>query len=470
MTETSQGQTMSSPAPALETTRSDPNDRNAPKPGMGAIPHADGVAFRVWAPHADSVSVIGSFNDWKEDAHAMRSEGDGMWYVDIPDAMFGHEYKFLITNGDQKLQKNDPYARQVTNSVGNSVIADTEFDWTGDDFVMPDWNHLVIYEMHVGTFNRENEDEVGTFNGVRKKLDYLKWLGVNTIQIMPTAEFAGDLSWGYNPAHIFAVESAYGGPKELKKLVKDAHERGIAVVMDVVYNHFGPSDLDLWQFDGWTENDKGGIYFYNDWRSETPWGDTRPDYGRGEVRQFIFDNAMMWLHEYHMDGLRYDMTLYIRSVDGSDDRAIPEGWSLAQWVNREIGNRFPKKITIAEDLRTNAAITTDEEHGGANFGSQWDAEFVHPVREAVKVPNDEHRDIEAVADAILHRQHRFVRTRRLQRISRRGRQRQAAAAFRNSARRSRKLVRSTPFSFGRDAGLYVSGDSDDLSGSGISAG
>ncbi len=85
------------------------------------------------------------------------------------------------------------------------------------------------------------------------------------------------------------------------------------MILDVVYNHFGPSDLDLWQFDGWSENGKGGIYFYNDHRSSTPWGDTRPDYGRGEVRSYIRDNAMMWLEEYHVDGLRYDMTLYIRS-------------------------------------------------------------------------------------------------------------------------------------------------------------
>ena len=117
-----------------------------------------------------------------------------------------------------------------------------------------------------------------------QRLDHLVKLGINAIQIMPIVEFVGDYSWGYNPAHIFAVESAYGGPDGFKQLVWEAHKRGIAVILDVVYNHFGPSDLDLWQFDGWQENNKGGIYFYNDHRSKTPWGDTRPDYGRGEVR------------------------------------------------------------------------------------------------------------------------------------------------------------------------------------------
>jgi 1,4-alpha-glucan branching enzyme len=316
----------------------------------------------------------------------------------------GDEYKFVIFNGDRELQRNDPYAREVTNSVGNSVVVDpASFDWGNDTFEMPPWNELVIYEAHVGTFNREDSKSTGSFDDVVRKLEYLKWLGVNALQLMPVAEFAGDISWGYNPAHIFAVESAYGGPAGLKQLVKQAHEHGIAVILDVVYNHFGPSDLDLWQFDGWGENEKGGIYFYNDWRSSTPWGDTRPDYGRGEVRQFIFDNAMMWLDEYRMDGLRYDMTLYMRTVDGSDHREIPEGWSLAQWINREVRERFPNKILIAEDLRTNPALTNDEQWGGANFSSQWDEAFVHPIREVVAAPEDWHRDMNKVSDAIRHR-------------------------------------------------------------------
>lgn len=371
--------------------------------GMGAIIHDEGVAFRVWAPHADRVSVIGTFNDWNENANQMESEDNGYWYANIDGAKAGDEYKFAIANGERRLTRNDPYAREVTNSVGNSVVVDPEFDWGDDNFEMAAWNELVIYEMHVGTFHRDESKPTGTFDEIQHKLDYLKWLGVNAIQLMPVAEFAGDVSWGYNPAHIFAVESAYGGPEKLKQLVKAAHDHGIAVILDVVYNHFGPSDLDLWQFDGWSENDKGGIYFYNDWRSSTPWGDTRPDYGRGEVRQYIFDNAVMWLDEYRMDGLRYDMTLYMRTVDGSEHRDIPEGWSLTQWINREVRNRFPNKIVIAEDLRTNAALTKDEQWGGANFSSQWDEAFVHPIREAVAAPEDWHRDMNSVSDAIRHR-------------------------------------------------------------------
>ncbi|MCK7493864.1 MAG: alpha-amylase family glycosyl hydrolase [Comamonadaceae bacterium] len=139
--------------------------------------------------------------------------------------------------------------------------------------------------MHIGSFFVNEATARGPVLSAGAGPSSTTWsLGVNVVQVMPVAEFAGDYSWGYNPAHVFAVESAYGGPDAFKTFVKACHQRGLAVVLDVVYNHFGPSDLDLWRFDGWSENDKGGIYFYNDDRSSTPWGDTRPDYGREAVR------------------------------------------------------------------------------------------------------------------------------------------------------------------------------------------
>ena len=223
---------------------------------------------------------------------------------------------------------------------------------------------------------------------------------------MPVAEFAGDFSWGYNPAHPFAVATIYGGPDALKRFVKAAHEQGIAVIMDVVYNHLGPSDLDLWQFDGWSENEKGGIYFYEDRRSNTPWGETRPDYGRDEVRHYLRDNALMWFEEYHADGLRWDMIAYIKSIDGNTGNPandIPEGWSLMQWINGEIKQRFPGKISIGESMKNNPWVTKEVGAGGAGFNAQWDAEFVHPVRQAVIIRDDNVRDLGAVSSAIEHR-------------------------------------------------------------------
>jgi 1,4-alpha-glucan branching enzyme len=373
-----------------------------PLPGMGAIPHAHGVAFRVWAPHADQVSVIGSFNDWQAESDACVHEENGYWYADLSHAKPGDEYKFHIINGEQQLQRIDPYAKIVTNSVGSGVIPALDlFEPPEKPFQMPAWNDLVIYELHIGTFNTE-EGKVGTFDSAIERLPHLKALGINAVELMPIAEFAGDYSWGYNPAHPYAIESAYGGADGFKRFLTAAHEAGIAVIVDVVYNHFGPSDISLWQFDGWSENDKGGIYFYNDWRSTTPWGDTRPDYGRGEVRQYIFDNAMMWLGDYHADGLRYDMTLYIRSVEADAQDLIAEGFSLLQWINSEVQIRHPGKITIAEDLQNSAELTLAKEHGGANFSSQWDAGFVHPIREVLIEGDDANRSMHAVRDALLN--------------------------------------------------------------------
>lgn len=379
----------------------------AKQPGMGAITNENSVTFRVLATYAEKVYVTGTFNDWSKTSTPLFSENNGYWSTDVPEAKAGDEYRYLIHGREGIVYRIDPYARKVTNSIGNGIIYDPQaFDWGDNNFQIASWNELVIYEMHIGTFHVKEIGQPGAFDSAIEKLPYLQDMGINAIEVMPITEFPGDFSWGYNPSHPFAVESIYGGPDAFKRFVKAAHEHGIATILDIVYNHFGPSDLDLWQFDGWQENGKGGIYFYNDHRSLTPWGDTRPDYGREEVRQYLRDNALMWFEEYHVDGLRWDATTYIRNVAGNEadpDNDIPEGWSLMQWINEEIQQRFPGKISIAEDLRNNAWITKDAGLGGAGFNAQWDSEFVHPVRQAIISPDDTHRDLEAVSKAIEHR-------------------------------------------------------------------
>lgn len=384
-----------------------PTSKPSKQAGMGAIPHAQSVTFRVWAPHAKKVYVTGSFNNWHKTTTPLFSERNGYWSADVAEAKPGAEYRYLIYGPGSTVSRIDPYARKVTNSVGNGIIYDpTAFDWGDDRFRMASWNELVIYEMHIGTFNDEPGEQPGSFASAMEKLPYLQQLGINAIELMPIAEFPGDFSWGYNPCHPFAVESIYGGPDAFKEFVKAAHQHGIAVIVDVVYNHFGPTDIDLWQFDGWSENGKGGIYFYNDHRSHTPWGDTRPDYGRDQVRQYLCDNALMWFEEYHVDGLRWDATAYIKNIEGNDANPandIPEGWGLMQWINTEIQQRFPGKLGIAEDLRKNPWVIKDVGAGGAGFGAQWDSEFVHPIRQAIISPDDNFRDLGAVCRAIEHR-------------------------------------------------------------------
>lgn len=371
---------------------------------LGVTPLDKGFQFAVWAPNATAVHLIGDFNQWDESSMPMSSADGGVWWCECADAENGQGYKFLITTADeQKLSKNDPRARNLTNSAGHSLIFADDYTWETTDFTPAPLHEQVIYELHIGTFGK-TEDSVGTFDSAISRLDDLAELGINTVELMPVNEFAGDLSWGYNPAHPFAVEQAYGGPQGLKRFVDAAHARGIAVIMDVVYNHFGPDDLDLWQFDGWQENDKGGIYFYNDERSDTPWGDTRPDYGRQEVRTYLTDNAMMWLSEYRVDGLRMDMVPFMRSVSGADDGSdnIDDAYSLIQQINQAIAQNYDNKITVAEDLHQHHFITDYVDNGGCGYTSQWDAAFVHPVRNLLLSSNDEHVQVQTLVEAITH--------------------------------------------------------------------
>ncbi len=381
---------------------------------MGAVPIRDpgsgsppGTTFRVWAPHATSVAVVGAFNDWDATRDPLGRDDGGAaetWSADVSTAHPGDEYRFVLETPAGTFNKLDPRARRLTNSVGNAMVYDAAaFDWGDAEFHQPPWNDLVIYELHVGTFGEGVRGQPGTLDGVRRRLRYLRELGIGAIQLMPPFEFAGDRSWGYNTAYPFAVESTYGSPDDLKLLVREAHAAGIAVILDVVYNHLGPSDLDIWQFDGWSEQGKGGIYFYEDDRSTTPWGNTRPDYGRSEVRAFLRDSAIQWLEEFRIDGLRWDATAWISSIFGAGNNGpdrIEDGWRLMAAINTEIAERFPGRLTIAEDLRSDLAITRPADEGGAAFGSQWDGLFVHLVRTALVASNDEDRDVVSVAEVI----------------------------------------------------------------------
>jgi 1,4-alpha-glucan branching enzyme len=373
--------------------------------GMGPVPHAAGTTFRVWAPHADQVFVTGSFNEWAKDTLPLTREGHGLWSVDVAAARAANEYKYRIVSQAGEWTRMDPYARECVCSNGSSVVHDPDFDWGDTVFQRDCTEDLVIYEMHIGTFNHRVGSQPGNFITAIERLAYLRDLGINAVEVMPAAEFEGDFSWGYNPSLLFSIESAYGGPKAFKAFIKAAHHLGIAVILDVVYNHLGPGDLDLWQFDGWQENGKGGIYFYNDHRSTTPWGETRPDYGRPEVRHYLRDNALMWLDEYRVDGLRWDATAFVRNIRGfNNDPAhdIPEGWSLMQWINEQVKARFPLALCLAEDIRYNAAMTRSQDQGGAGFDAQWNATFVRKIRRTLACPRDEQVNLDDVVEAITY--------------------------------------------------------------------
>lgn len=391
------------------------------KPGMGAVLQDGGCLFRVWAPNAGAVSVGGDFFhagnqdpvEWQEipmARDAATGEGTAYWSAFVPRALADSLYKFHIRDDSAPPEwnsphwKHDPYARDAVSFAGNSVVVDRTFDWSGDNFQMPNWNELVIYELHIGTFGRNAPNQVSDFASAINRLDYLRDLGINAIEVLPAFDFDTTTSMGYNTALPFAVDNAYGRLQAMKNFIKAAHERGIAVILDVVYNHFGPEGLDecLGQFDGSYPPGTEGIYFYEDGRLYTPWGNNRPDYGRGEVRVYIRDHAMTCLDELRADGLRLDSTLTIRHVVRKYDDLgeNPDGFTMLRYLGEEKRKSSPWKILIAEDLQNDDIVTRDALFGGIGLDSQWDNWFLGRVRNAMFALYDDQRGPQQVADAL----------------------------------------------------------------------
>lgn len=392
------------------------------KPGMGAILMDGGCLYRVWAPNAQAVSVGGDFFhsgnltpiDWQEiplERDASNGEGASYWSAFVPGVLHDSHYKFHIRNDSAPPDwngpwrwKHDPYARDAISFSGNSVVVDRNFDWSGDNFQMPPWNDLVIYELHIGTFGRNQAGQISDFNSAIVRLDYLRDLGINAIEVLPAFDFDTETSMGYNPGLPFAVDNAYGELKAMKTFIKAAHQRGIAVILDVVYNHFGPEGLDecLGRFDGSYPPGMQGVYFYEDGRLYTPWGDDRPDFGRGEVRLYIRDHAMTCLDELRADGLRLDSTVSIRRVvRKSDDLGPnPEGLTLLRYLGEEKRKSSPWKVIIAEDLQNDDNLTRDALFGGIGLDAQWDGWFSGRIRNALFALDDNQRNPQQVAEAI----------------------------------------------------------------------
>lgn len=375
------------------------------KKKLGVTLSKDGAEFRVWAPFARHVSIAGDFNNWTDTP--LVNEPGGNWSTFIAQAKAGQGYTYKLTAHDGTvLERNDPRALQLTDSdTGLSVIVERDFDWGDDTFTAPPIEQHIIYEMHIGTFNRPDAATMGTFYTAIEKLDYLKNdLGITMIELMPVTSMATSNGWGYAPNYLFSVENAYGGRRGLLEFVKAAHKRGIGVILDVVYNHFYPK-TDLWQFDGWNENNRGGIYFYNDERGDTPWGG-RPDYGREEVRDFILDNVTMWLTDYRIDGLRIDSTIYMRNTKGwNNDPAhdIGDAWSLLSEITQRAHEINPHALLIAEDCAGNDYLTKPRESGGLGFNTQWELGFPHVIREALGLKGEATPDVDGLGRLLEHK-------------------------------------------------------------------
>ncbi|MBB5575852.1 malto-oligosyltrehalose trehalohydrolase [Rhizobium paranaense] len=312
---------------------------------------AHAVTFRIWAPLQDRLKVrIERRGEWE-----MRREQDGWHVAEIPEARPGDLYKFILAHG---LEVPDPASRFQPKDVhGPSELIDPAFEWRADHWKGRPWEEIVIYELHVGAFT-----QAGTFLSVIEKLDHLQRLGITAIQLMPLSDFPGRHGWGYDGVLPYAPDSSYGRPEDLKMLVDAAHERGICVFLDVVYNHFGPDGNYL------------PVYapIFND-RHKSPWGKGLNYDGEGSrfVRDFVIENAIYWLDVFGMDGLRLDAVHAIK--DDSDQHILNE---LADSVRRTFPERHIHLIVENED--NNSALLARDPHGKPyHFTAQWNDDIHH---------------------------------------------------------------------------------------------
>jgi maltooligosyltrehalose trehalohydrolase len=313
------------------------------------------MILRVWAPAARDVQL-----EIAGHRVAMTRADDGWWVIETPLATPGADYAFVVDHAEPPLP--DPRSHSQPDGVhGRSRLVDhSAFNWIDANWNAPPLESAIVYELHVGTFT-----SAGTFDALIARLDHLSNLGVTHLQLMPVAEFSGDRGWGYDAVDISAPHHVYGGPDGLKRLVDTCHARGLAVLIDVVYNHLGPSGNYLPRF---------GPYLTH--RHATPWGDAVnfDDRGSDEVRRMFCDNALMWMRDYHCDGVRLDAVHAI--VDTSAIHFLEQLADEVATLERELGRQL---VLIAESDLNDPRIVRPTEIGGYGIKAQWSDDFHHAL-------------------------------------------------------------------------------------------
>jgi 1,4-alpha-glucan branching enzyme len=328
------------------------------QPALGAWPEPGGTHFRVWAPAAKGVDVVLEDGASAPATHALTKGEEGCFGGVVEDAVAGQLYRYLI---DGRGPYPDPASRFQPDGVhGPSEIIDPgQFPWSDRNWRGVPPEALIFYELHVGTFSPE-----GTFAGVMERLPVLRDLGITALELMPVADFAGDRNWGYDGVALFAPARCYGRPDDLRRLVDRAHELGLAVYLDVVYNHLGPDGAYLSRF---------SPYYFSP-RHQTPWGKAVNLDGEHSdmVRRFFIENALHWVREYHIDGLRLDATHAL--IDDSPRHFLAE---LSAHVHGAAGRDV---LVIAEDNRNLSHAIKPQADGGWGLDGVWADDFHHQMR------------------------------------------------------------------------------------------
>ncbi|MDQ0213581.1 1,4-alpha-glucan branching enzyme [Arthrobacter bambusae] len=349
----------------------------------------DGVSFAVWAPNAQAVRVKGDFNSWDGREHALRSLGSsGVWEVFIPGVVAGACYKFeLLTKAGHWVEKADPLAfgTEVPPLTASRVV-ESGYRFKDDAWMTarankdPHNSPMSVYEVHLGSWRLG----LGYKELAKDLVEYVKWLGFTHVEFMPVAEHPFGGSWGYQVTSYFAPTSRFGHPDEFRFLVDSLHQAGIGVILDWVPAHFPKDAWALARFDG------EPLYEHSDPRlGEHPdWGTLIFDFGRREVRNFLVANALYWLEEFHIDGLRVDAvaSMLYRDYSREEGEWFPnvhggrenlEAISFLQEVNATIYKTHPGAVTIAEESTAFPGVTAPTSHGGLGFGIKWNMGWMH---------------------------------------------------------------------------------------------
>lgn len=358
---------------------------------------ADGVYFAVWAPNAESVSVIGNFNGWHSESNKLfpRWDGSGIWEGFIKGLTWGTLYKYAIrTNKGDLLEKSDPYALSwEQNRQAASLVSTTYFDWDDEDWLKIRHKKnsydaaISVYELHLGSWMRGTDDPDRFFNYreiAERLVPYLKEMEFTHVEFMPVMEHPYEPSWGYQITGFFAANSRFGSPQDLMFLINELHKNDIAVLLDWVPSHFPGDANGLHYFDGTF------LYEHEDPRKgfHPQWNSHIFNYGRPEVKSFLISNALFWLDRYHADGLRVDAVTSMLYLDYARNEGEwepnifggnvnLEAKDFLQEFNVTVYQDYPDVITIAEESSDFPLLTTPVHAGGIGFGMKWMMGWMH---------------------------------------------------------------------------------------------
>ncbi len=321
--------------------------------------------FTVWAPFAKAVQVhLLSPDERIEDLERLEF---GYWQGLLSDVPPGAQYRYRLDNGsDEPIERPDPASHAQPEGVHgpSEVIDHSSFAWTDGDFEPVALGDYIIYELHIGTFTPQ-----GTFDAAIEKLDYLCKLGITAVEVMPVAQFPQDRNWGYDGVYPYAVQDAYGGPEAFKRFIDAAHRRGLAVILDVVYNHLGPEGNYLQEF---------GPYFSD--RYQTPWGRSLnfDDQYCDPVRDYFIENALFWFEHYHLDALRLDALHAIFDMNAT--HFIEALKRRAQELEKKLGRPL---LLIGESDLNDVRLIRPRKAGGYELDAQWSDDFHHSLHALV---------------------------------------------------------------------------------------